>query len=238
MQKSLSTGKSLIFSFITLNGNYDVRERKDEFGGGGYQREEISNIHSLGFHIKPESRTLWLSAQVAGQLGNYGTVNRNGLGTIIYGGYKIKKDSWSLKAGPWFMYLTGDNPESEDFEAFNNLYGGYPNDDELYLNTWARESGTSMWTNINLIGAYVEYHPKPKYNLRFWYHYMLANQRMQGEFFGDGLNRGHMVMLKCMADISWRFKAYYMFEYLWPDNYYFPSADNSLLSRINFEWYF
>ena len=46
------------------------------------------------------------------------------------------------------MYLTGDDPETENFEAFNNLYGGYPNDDELYINTWARESGTSMWTNI------------------------------------------------------------------------------------------
>jgi hypothetical protein len=47
-----------------------------------------------------------------------------------------------------------------------------------------------------------------------------------------------MVMLKCMADISWRLKAYYMFEYLWPGDFYFSSADNAILSRINFEWYF
>ena len=67
---------------------------------------------------------------------------------------------------------------------------------------------------------------------------MLANQNMPGEFFETGKQRGHLVMLKCMADINWRLKAYYMFEYLWPGDFYFPSADNAILSRINFEWYF
>jgi hypothetical protein len=95
-----------------------------------------------------------------------------------------------------------------------------------------------MWTNVNLIAAYVEYHPRPKYNIKFWYHYMLANQNMPGDFFGEGKQRGHMIMLKCMADISWRLKAYYMFEYLWPGDFYFPTVDNAILSRINFEWYF
>ena len=211
---------------------------KNEQGGGGFQRENPSDINTLGFHVKPESKSWWLNAQFSGQFGTYGNVSRSGIGSIIYGGYKIEKEKWSLKTGPWFMYMTGDDPDTEEFEAFNNLFGGYPNDDELYINTWARESGTSMWTNITLLGAYVEYHPRPKYNLRFWYHYMRANENVPGDFFGNGKQRGHMIMFKCMADIKKRFKAYYMFEYLIPGDFYSTIADNAILSRINFEWYF
>jgi len=211
---------------------------KHEKGGGGYQRQEQSNIHTLGLQVKPETESLWLNAQLAGQMGHYGPVSRTGFGTIIYGGYQYKKNDWSIKAGPWYMYLSGDDPATEKFETFNNLFGGYPNDDELYLNTWMRESGTSMWTNINLIGAYVELMPTPKYNIRFWYHLMQANHIVMGEFFGTGKNRGHMIMLKAMGTFGKRFSAYYMFEYLWPGDFYFKGADNAILSRINLEWYF
>ena len=211
---------------------------KHEEGGGGFHREEASDIHTLGFHIKPESKSWWLSAQMAGQWGEYGNVSRSGFGGILYGGIKLQSAKWQLKAGPWFMYLTGDDPETREFEAFNNLFGGYPNDDELYLNTYARESGTSMWTNINLIGAYLEYLPVPRYNIRFWYHYMRANHLVSGDFFGNGKTRGHMVMLKAMANISDRLKAYYMFEYFLPGDFYQSQADDAILSRINFEWYF
>jgi len=101
-----------------------------------------------------------------------------------------------------------------------------------------RESGTSMWTNINLYGAYLEYMPTPKYNIRFWYHLMRANQLVNGNFFGMGKNRGHMIMLKAMGEFGKRFKAYYMFQYLWPGDFYFNGADNAILSRINLEWHF
>jgi len=67
---------------------------------------------------------------------------------------------------------------------------------------------------------------------------MMANENLLGDFFGAGKQRGHMIMLECMADISWRLKAYYMFEYLWPGYFYFSKADIAILSRINFEWYF
>jgi hypothetical protein len=211
---------------------------KHENGGGGFQRQETSNIHTFGFHIMPESEYLWLDAQMAVQAGEYGQVSRSGIGTILYGGYQYKGHKWSLKAGPWYMYLSGDNPATEKFEAFNNLFGGYPNDDELYLNTWMRESGTSMWTNINLYGAFLEYMPTPKYNIRLWYHLMRANQIVTGDFFGTRKNRGHMIMLKAMGEFGERFKAYYMFEYLWPGDFYFNGADNAILSRINLEWHF
>jgi len=211
---------------------------KHENGGGGFHRTKESNIHTLGLHIKPESKNYWLDGQITAQGGNYGNVSRTGFGTMIYGGYQYKEDTWSVKAGPWFMYLTGDNPETENFEAFNNLFGGYPNDDELYLNTWAAESGTSMWTNISLYGAYVEYMPTPKFNIRFWYHLMQTNQLESGNFFGQGKSRGQMIMLKAMGEFGEKLKAYYMFQYLWTGDYYFTGADNAILSRINLEWYF
>ena len=211
---------------------------KHEQGGGGFHRQERSNIHTLGLSFRPESDSWWLNAQFAGQLGTYGNKSRNGYGTIIYGGYKIATERWSIRAGPWFMLLSGDDPETSEFEAFNNLYGGYPNDDELYINTWARESGTSMWTNINLFGAYMECRPSPKYNIKFWYHYMRAAENVNGAFFGQGKNRGHMFMLKALGEISKRLKAYYMFEYLLPGDFYNTSADNAFLSRVNFEWIF
>ena len=211
---------------------------KHEVGGGNLQRKEISNIHTLGFHIKPENKHLWLDAQMAVQAGNYGQVSRKGLGVFMYGGYQHKENNWSIKAGPWYMYLSGDNPDTESFESFNNLYGGYPNDDELFINTWVRESGLSMWTNINLFGAYLEYMPSPKLNIRAWYHLMYANHLNHGDFFGQGTYRGQMVMLKVMKEFGKRLKAYYMFEYLWAGDYYFIGADNVILSRINLEWYF
>jgi hypothetical protein len=211
---------------------------KHENGGGGYQREEVSNIHTAGFHVKSENALFWSNVQMVGQVGNYGNNSRSGFGTIAYAGVQYKSDKTSLKIGPWYMFLTGDDPSTPQMEGFNNLFGGYPNDDELYLNTWARESGTSMWTNINLIGAFAEYRPTAKYNIRFWYHYMLANKNVEGSFFGTGKKRGQMVMLKAMADISPKFKAYYMFEYLWAGDFYTPNADDAILSRINLEWYF
>ncbi len=211
---------------------------KHENGGGGLHREEESNIHTLGLHLKPESEQFWLDAQLAVQTGNYGDNSRSGIGTIIYGGYQIKTKNWLTRFGPWYMYLTGDDPSTEKFEAFNNLFGGYPNDDELYLNTWARESGLSMWTNINLPGAYFQVEMPAKFNIRFWYHYMKANHLVEGDFFGNGKFRGHMIMLKAMGEFGKRLKAYYMFQYLWPGDFYFNSADGALLNRVNLEWHF
>jgi hypothetical protein len=118
------------------------------------------------------------------------------------------------------------------------LWGSYPNDDELYLNTWRRESGLSLWTNIILYGAYLEYKPTPKYNIRFLYHLMRANQPVPGSFFGMGLNRDQMIILKAMGELGKRLKAYYMCEYLWTGDFYFNGADNAILSRIILEWYY
>lgn len=211
---------------------------KHEPGGGGFHREESSNIHTAGLHIKPETTHLWLNGQIALQTGTYGEYPRRGIGTMVYGGFQNRTDNWMFRAGPWYTYLSGDKPGTERFEAFNNLYGGYPNDDELYLNTWANESGLSMYTNLNLIGAYLEYTWAQKYNLRFWYHWMLAAEPVTGDFFGEGKSRGHMIMMKAMTEITKRLKAYYMFEYLWTGDFHFVGADNAILSRINFEWYF
>lgn len=211
---------------------------KHENGGGEHHRLLESHIHTAGFHIKPESERFWFDVQMAGQLGDFGEVQRRGFGTIAYAGIQFKNDKSSFRFGPWYMYLSGDDPNTEEFEAFNNLFGGYPNDDELYINTWARESGTSMWTNISLPGLYLEYHPTKKYNIRAWYHYMMANENVPGAFFGSGKFRGQMFMLKAMAMFNDRFMAYYMFEYLIPGDFYFDRADNALLNRINLEWYF
>jgi|GEM_PF-6824639 len=211
---------------------------KHENGGGGFHRQEESNIHTVGLQLKPESESLWLDGQAAIQGGNYGSNSRSGFGSIIYGGYQIKNKDKLLRAGPWYMYMSGDKQGTEKFEAFNNLFGGYPNDDELYLNTWMQESGLSMYTNLNLFGAYLELKQKSKYNFRFWYHYMRANHLVDGSFFGNGKTRGHMIMLKTMFEFGKNFKAYYMFEYLWTGDFHFQGADNAILSRINLEWHF
>lgn len=211
---------------------------KHENGGAEFHRKEESNIHTLGLHVKPENQHLWLNGQIALQMGTYGQVQRSGLGFIVYGGYKYEHKKFSIKTGPWYLYLSGDDPGTKKIEAFNNLYGGYPNDDELYLNTLMNESGTSMYTNMNLLGAYFEITQPAKYNIRFWYHYMAANELVNGSFFGKGKLRGHMWMLKSMFEIGKKLKAYYMFEYLLPGDFHFNGADNSILSRINLEWYF
>jgi len=224
-----------------FNENFPYRAYylyKHENGGGDYHRLEESGIHTLGLHLKPETENVWLDGQVAIQGGSYGSGSRSGFGTILYGGFQLKKEKWSLKAGPWYLYLSGNDPESENFGAFNNLYGGYPNDDELYLNTLARESGVSMYTNLNLLGAYLEFKQPSKYNIRFWYHLMKANHLVEGDFFGEGKNRGHMIMLKAMAEVGKNLKLYYMFEYLWTGDFHFTGADNAILSRLNLEWHF
>jgi len=219
--------------------NYDFYYiYKNEKGGSINHRSLASSIHTVGAQIKPESEHLWLNAQSAIQAGTYGSNGRLGYGSIIYGGYKLKIKNSEFKVGPWYMYHSGDDPNTKRVESFNNLYGGYPNDDELYINTWANESGTSMWTNINLIGAYVQLKSTSKYNIRFWYHYMMANENVAGDFFGKGKFRGHMIMFKAMGEFGKKLKAYYMFEYLKPGDFYFNNSDDAILSRINLEWYF
>lgn len=145
----------------------------------------------------------------------------------------LSKDTWDNKLHLCFQFLSGDNPNTSGDEAFDLMWGRWPQFSELYVYTVAPETRIAQVTNLYQVGPLWESAPIQKMSLTAAYYALFADQNTYtGPAYGDGLYRGSLFE----AYFRYRFNRYTACqlgaEYFIPGDYYSDSRqDNAIFLR-------
>jgi hypothetical protein len=217
--------------------NYYIYKREDDDSGSKLQAKK-GIINTFGSFAKYDFSDYTLRGQLAYQFGDYGANDREGLGGYIFLDRSFKEYFWSPRASLGFVYLSGDDPSTNDNEGWDALFSRWPWVSELYSLTYNSESGIDYWTNLQMWRLKITLHPAKKAKLTMWYNFLRANENPLGSLFGTGKDRGHLPQLRLDYAFTKNIKAYILAEYFLPGDFHAASADDALFLRTEFSFKF
>ncbi len=162
------------------------------------------------------------------QMGTRGDTDQRGIGGYAYLSYLLEEKSKATLSGG-VNYLSGDDPDTEEYEDWNPLFSRWPKWSELYIYSHLNERNhgvvkVAYWTNT--ISPYVklnmDLHKRINltavfYNLRAQYPRMLRN----GEY--SGKDRGNEVQLLINFTLHKYLTGHFLYDYFFPGDYYAQS---------------
>lgn len=193
-------------------------------------QNNAAEIHCLGsrLHSRLADRLTW-TAEAAIQFGRWHSLNQFALGGYTYLGYEPGKEAIARNISAGVLYLSGDDPATEDYEGWDPLFGRWPKWSESYIYTLVREGGVAYWSNIASVFGKTTIRLTTKVDLSADYHHLLAPQRADPELLfpgGCGRIRGSLYIVKLEYTVSERLRGHLLWEGFHPGNYYFAGADS------------
>jgi hypothetical protein len=194
------------------------------------------HINALGARIERQINADWkVRAETAAEWGRRNGAEMrafgfNGRATRQLGG------DWKQRLHVGYEFLSGDDPASARNEAFDPLWGRWPQWSELYgPYTYGSETRTGETTNLNRLnlGWAAKVHPTTEISLD--YHAVFADQNSKcgsaGFSCGDKF-RGHLVAAWARAKFDKHVSGHLMAEYFFPGDYYIaPKGDEAYFLR-------
>jgi len=171
---------------------------------------------------------------VAGQLGCYGSKDREGLGGFMFLDKDFKKTLWSPQLSAGMVYLSGNNNGTSKNEAWDPLFSRDTWYSVLYATYYASETETSYWNNLQMYRAQLLLKPTDKVKATLSYNYLRANELTPPTktlFSGEHKNRGHLPQLKVEYQIDKNISTYVLAEYFIPGDFYVKTADDAMFVR-------
>lgn len=187
---------------------------------------DAGDIYTLGARADGKLAPPWsLRAEAAYQ---WGTRNDRDLDALAFNGrvtYGLDdtRDS-SLHLG--YEYLSGDDPGSGDDQAFDPLWGRWPQWSELMIYQWPLETRVGEATNLHRLnlGWTSKIHPTTLLTLD--YHALWADEQsvrsaaQLANISGDGHFRGHLLTGWLKTKLNKHVSGHLVAEYLDPGDYY------------------
>lgn len=181
-----------------------------------------SDIHTVGARVSGSvTDAVTFAAEWAGQIGERDIAHRLAYGGYLHGTLRLPLERpLSVSAGG--MYLSGDDPETGDYEGWNPMYARWPKWSELYIYTLAGERGVAYWENLasGWLGLTIEAHERVSLDAKVYAMWAPEQPFAGGAVFGEGDYRGTLSIVK----IDWNLRNYVSGHLLWemlqPGDYY------------------
>jgi len=199
-----------------------------------------SQIHTLGARLSG-SPLDWLSyaAEGAYQMGK----QIDEYDIAAFGGYLYATAKLPARFAPkltlGMIYLSGDDPETEEYEGWNPLYSRWPKWSDFYIYALATESGPAYWQNLSAPFAKLSLKPIEKLELVGTIYMMGAPQESPAwwsDLFATGSDRGALSIVK----LNWSWTNYLSGHLLWerfdPGDYYADGSDPAHFLRWEFNF--
>jgi len=197
-----------------------------------------SGINTFGGRLQvPILKPLLLTFEGAYQTGSYGEADRRALGGLSHfdyspGGVPLLK---TLVVGG--IFLSGDRPETGEFEAWDPLFSRWPKWSEGYIYTLIRETRVAYWSNLTSLYGSVVLDFGSRVNASVTFHRLGADEPNPAPFpGGTGLKRGTLIVGRFNYTISRNLSGYFQWDYFRPDDFYFAGA--SPFNWLRFELLF
>ncbi len=187
--------------------------------------------YTLGGRVQYDFNKYWkVDVQGAGQVGDRnGREVRAGAakGALIYS----FNDAWKTQLKGTYEYLSGDDPNTAGRdEAFDPLWGRWPQWSELLVYTYAAETRLSQVTNLHRLGLTWNAKPTEKLELLANYHFLLADENTRGGTAGysaGGDVRGHLISAVLRYKFNSHVSGHLTGEVFLPGNYYAAPRDDT-----------
>ncbi len=176
------------------------------------------------------------SAEVAyqfGELEGFGSkgqdVDRDAWGGYAKGTYTFADASWKPSITAGFTYLSGDDPDSEDFEGWDTFYAEWPKFSELYIySIWdpmpqapGVDPDLGAWTNMYMPEVKLTVNPNEKLRLTLRYlYYWAVEDEFASDTFKRGDGRGHNPQFLAEYQFNKFLSGHVLAEYFKPGDYY------------------
>ncbi|WP_242518978.1 alginate export family protein [Halochromatium roseum] len=187
---------------------------------------DSGDIYTLGLRTEGDLSPAWgLRAEGAYQ---WGQLNGSDLTAVGFNGrilYRLR-DRLENRFHADLEYLSGDDPGDSADQAFDPLWGRWPQWSELMIYQWPLDSRVAQASNLlrlNL-GWMAQVHPTSL--LTFDYHALFANEestltpQQAVNISGDGRFRGHLFTAWLKAKLSDHVSGHLVAEYLAPGDFY------------------
>jgi hypothetical protein len=197
-----------------------------------------SGINTFGGRlVAPLLQPLSLTFEGNIQTGAHGEAVRRALGGLFH-------FDWSPAGVPLLktltfggIFLSGDRPETERFEAWDPLFSRWPKWSEGYIYTFIRESRVAYWSNLTSLYGSVVLDFGGRVNAAVTCHRLGADERNPAAFpGGTGVSRGTLLVGKFSYTISRNLSGYFQWDYFRPGDFYFAGA--SPFNWLRFELMF
>lgn len=206
---------------LALEAYYIFKNEAGE-GGVGYQAKE-GKINTLGSSARYTLGTWNFRGQIAGQFGNYGSDEREGIGGYVFADKSLKYMAWSPQLSAGFVYLSGDDKKTAKNEGWDPLFSRWESISPMYAMSMCAETGIlGYWTNMRIFRANLFLKPNSKINLYLSYNFLQANEQTASSAIlsGSGKNRGHLPQLKAEYLVNKNVSTSFLLEYLIPGDFY------------------
>ena len=138
------------------------------------------------------------------------------------------------------LLLSGDDPDTDEAEAWRPVFSRWPKWSELYIYTLARERGrVAYWSNLTSVNVQVGVTILAKTKLTYAYHKLEAPYNpwpeeppeFKKEFMGRGTRRGTLHIWKLTAKMGPRLAGHFLVERFNPGNFYAEDLDDAYFLR-------
>jgi hypothetical protein len=219
-------------------------------------------IHTFGGRIAQKLDDNWsYSVEVAKQFGrkdmgtypSHDNQSMKSLGSndsLVY----AFNDEWKNELRTTFEYLSGDKPGTKGSEAFDPLWGDWPQPQrggDLVPNMYTYENAKGEVTNLYRLGFGHTFKPIKNWSFATDYNLLWADQNTKGDsgspagsygspvFTKNGNFRGQLFSWLATYSCCKNFKTSFTLDYFVPGNYYDQSTrDHAVFARVNLEWTF
>lgn len=173
-----------------------------------------------------------------------GEVDRDAWGGQANGTLTFKDVPWtpSLKLG--FTYTTGDDPNTEDYEGWDDFYAQWPKYSELYVyslydgfkgRNGSNDADIGVWGNMIIPEAMITVKPTSKLTQSIRYLYYLADED-NGP--GSGKDRGQNIQWLTNYVFDQNTSGHILVEWFDPGNYYADGSDEAFFARFQLMYKF
>lgn len=198
-----------------------------------------TKLNTIGFFRRHIMGSFTTRIQLAYQTGDYGTAKRTGLGAYAF---VDKNFEGALKPVACLGYVTlsGDDKGTVDNEGFDPLFSRFPLYSEYYSLELMKESGSSYWTNMNIVKLQGSIVPFNKSKFTVGYNMISAPQKGAAAataFYGTGTTRGNLISVRLdyKFDEKGDVTGYLYGEQLAPGDFYASTADAGMFSRAEIQ---
>jgi len=204
---------------------------KHEDAGAAAYQSVGSNLHTVGAYAKYTFKPFTLRGQGLYQAGSYGQTYRNAYAWYAFA--DAEKKDWflspSVSAG--YVSLSGDDPNTGRFEAFNPLFSRSTTYSLLYFMAFKKETGMiGYWTNLKMARFTFAIEPIEKLKVSYTYSDLKAHQPV-ASLGGTGTDRGQLQELRAAYPFTKDVTSYVIGEKMHYGDFYQAGAGDGYCTR-------
>ena len=221
-----------------LDGYFIFKREEPDFADGNR-----SHLYTFGARAKGDLAKHWgYDLEFALQYGekNAADVRAGGFqGELAY----HLRDSHRNQFRIVYEYLSGDDPGTDENEAFDTLWGRFALWSELLFYTYIPETRAGDYTNLHRLMFGHTCHPTDKIELRTDYHLLFADENAAAAnpaiYSTGGYFRGQLLALWLKYRFNKHVSGHLVTEFFFPGNFYENFANDPacfLRYQLEFTW--